>query len=121
VEDDDTDLTYFLLEQARVVRMAMDTLRDHVAKKVAEMRRVEEALRHDAAFNHRQLALLSHAMRHRDAEYTIASHRESHGVSYLTARSDLMTLEKADLLQRRRRGRVLVWLAAPDLDERLGR
>ena len=41
--------------------------------------------------NHRQLALLRHALRHAGFRYTVLSHQSSHGVSNQTARSDLVS------------------------------
>ena len=45
-------------------------------------------------FNHRQIALVRHALKHPGHRYTIASHRRSHNVVYQTARSDLLDLAK---------------------------
>ena len=70
--------------------------------------------------NHRQLALLAHAVRHPGWEYTTRSHMTSHNVAYATARADLFQLAELGLLDRRQRGRKLnVFLTPPDLEERI--
>ncbi|MXX08821.1 MAG: hypothetical protein F4226_02930 [Synechococcus sp. SB0678_bin_12] len=43
-------------------------------------------------FNHRQLVLLIHGMKHPGFRYSIRSHQTSHKVSYQTACTDLLTL-----------------------------
>ena len=78
-------------------------------------------LKRSTDLNHRQLALLAHAIRHADAEYTIRSHSESHRVAYATARADLFRLADLKLLERRRIGRKTMVFSVPlELDQRLG-
>ena len=67
----------------------------------------------------RQLALLAHAIRHADAEYTIRSHSESHRVSCATAWADLFRLAELMLLERRKIGRkTMVFRVPRELDRR---
>lgn len=68
-----------------------------------------------AAFNHRQLALLGHAIRTPGQGYTFHSHSASHGVTHETARNDILPLVKKGLLTRRRVGRRYVFTARADL------
>ena len=91
-----------------------------IEKKVAETREVERRLRQASDLNHRQLALLAHAIRHPAAGYTIREHRTSHGVAYATARADLLRLAELGLLDRRRAGKKTnVFDTPPDLDDRI--
>jgi hypothetical protein len=46
--------------------------------------------------NHRQLALLRHALSHSGFRYSVLSHQSCHGVSHQTARSDLQKLASVD-------------------------
>ncbi len=118
-ETDDADLTYFLLHQVDVLCRAIDDLMDYLEAKAGEIQRVERGLRNHPELNHRQLALLSHALRHPDRVYTIESHRRSHGVVYQTARADLLDLEALGFLVRYRRGRRYEFSPAADLGERI--
>ncbi len=119
-ETDDGDVTYFILHQVDVILRAIDELDRYIDRKVAQVQRVEQMLRHRTDLNHRQLALLAHAARHPGEEYTTRSHMTSHNVAYATARADLFHLAEIGLLDRRRRGRKLhVFLAPLDLDERI--
>ena len=74
-ETDELDATYFLLYQLEVIVRAIDELHDHLRRKMHELRETEELLRR-SDLNYRQLALLSHALRHPDGDYTYQSHRD---------------------------------------------
>lgn len=118
-ETDDNDLTYFIGHQLEVMLRAIANLEAYVATKEGQLREIEETLKRSTDLNQRQLALLAHAIRHPDAEYTIRSHMTSHAVAYATARADLFRLADLGLLERRRVGRrnYLFW-PPPDLADR---
>lgn len=118
-EVDDNDLTYFLDYHLKVVRRAIDELQRYLERKIAEVREVKSLLKKSTEFNHRQLALLSHALRHPGTRYTIQSHRRSHNVVYDTARTDLLDLADNDLLIKRKRGRTYEFSPPSDLGDRL--
>jgi Fic family protein len=118
-ETDDNDLTYFILDQLDVLRRAIDALHEYLARKTREIRAVEKLLRPSAGMNHRQLALLGHALRHPGGRYTYESHQSSHEVVYQTARTDLLDLERRGLLVMRKVGARFVFRPAPDLVDRL--
>lgn len=114
-ETDGNDLTYFVLAQLKVIRRAIVELRHYVKRKTGEARAVEQLLRASSGLNHRQVALVSHALRNPGFRYTIASHGRSHAVVYQTARSDLLSLSEKGLLLQSRPGRALLFTAPPDL------
>lgn len=104
-ETDDNDLTYFILYQLEVMMQGIGELEEYLEKKVAAVRSVEQKLRATEGMNHRQLALLSHALRHPQAEYSIKSHQRSHNVAYATARADLFQLVETGYLEAVRSGK----------------
>ena len=119
-ETDGNDLTYFIVHQIKVILRALEDLDAYIERKAAETREVERVLRRATDLNHRQLALLAHAIRHPDAAYTIREHRTSHAVAYATARADLLRLAALGLLDRHLVGRKTnVFLAPPDLKDRI--
>ena len=121
-ETDGNDLTYFIVHQIGVILRALDALDEYVRTKTEQVRQVERMLRRSSDLNHRQLALLAHALRHPGAEYTTRSHRTSHAVAYATARADLFRLAELEWLERRRVGRRdNVFRAPPDLAARIHR
>lgn len=113
-ESDENDATYFIVYQLEVLLRALAELEAYIERKVRQIGAVEERLRGRSSYNHRQLALLSHALRHPGARYTIKSHQTSHNVAYATARQDLLTLADDNLLLQRRAGKKTLEFFAPD-------
>jgi Fic family protein len=123
-ETDGNDTTYFLLHQLDVIRQAIDTLHGYLKEKTRETRATERLLEgapSRSLFNHRQIALLSHALKHADAHYTVESHRASHAVAYATARADLLQLAEFGLLLQQSQGKRFVFLVPGDLSARMTR
>ncbi len=123
-ETDANDTTYFVLHQLDVIHKAVDELHAHLKRKAKEARATERllgaAMQHlRAQLNHRQIALLGHVLKHRDASYTIESHRHSHAVAYATARADLLQLADIGLLKEQRHGKALVFIVPDDLDRQI--
>ena len=118
-ETDDNDLTYFLLYHLDIISKAIKELHKYITRKTDELRTVERRLRATVHLNHRQQALISHALRQPDARYSISSHRLSHGVVYETARSDLFDLEAKELLVAGKIGRTWYFRPAENLEKRL--
>lgn len=117
VETDSNDATYFVLSQLRVVRRAIDGLYDYIERKRGEVQEVQALLRGFGGLNHRQLALLHHALRHPGHRYTFLGHARSHGVVYQSARTDLLALVDAGLLELHRVGKQHVFTAPPNLPD----
>ena len=92
VETDDNDLTYFIIDQIVIINRALDTLERYLKRKSDQISSVTKILHGNSALNYRQIALLSHAIRHPMHQYTIRSHQTSHRVAYGTARNDLLNL-----------------------------
>ena len=72
-------------------------------------------------FNHRQVALLTHALKQPGEGYRVDAHQRSRNVVYQTARCDLLDLDAVQLLERQKRGNAYIFFAPEDLRERLKR
>lgn len=121
-ETDDRDTTYFIVYQLDVIQRAVAELHAYLDRKFKDVHDVERLMRTDSVeFNHRQLALLGHAIRNPGQAYTFQSHSSSHGVTHETARNDLIPLVEKGLLDRSRVGRKYIFTAHPKLAERLKR
>jgi Fic family protein len=118
-ETDDNDLNYFILHQADVIRRAIEALHAYIDRKQKETRAAETRLKVLRQLNHRQQALIAHALRHPGQEYAVASHQRSHGVAYATARADLLGLVGMELLIQAKRGKTLVFAPAHELSRQL--
>jgi Fic family protein len=118
-ETDDNDLTYFIVAQTQVIRRAVQDLHGYIDQKTTEVHELESKLKALRRFNHRQNDLLRHALKHPHQEYDILSHQKSHGVVYQTARTDLLQLQAQELLNMKRRGKMMVFTVPPDLPTKL--
>jgi Fic family protein len=116
VETDELDATYFVLYQMSVIRRAINDLMEYLRRSMREVRQTERLLR-ESTMNHRQIALLTHALTHPDAEYTVRSHSTIHRVTNQSARTDLLDLETKGLLSRRQIGKRFVFSPSPGLPE----
>lgn len=121
-ELDENDLTYFLLNQTKVVRLAVEGLQNYLARKAREIELVEtwlDGTQYEGRFNHRQLDILKIGARSPGAQVTVDGHKNKHRVSYHTARADLEDLLAAGLLRKRQIGRGKAYVAPSDLTQRL--
>jgi Fic family protein len=122
-ETDGNDTTYFLIHQLRVIRKAIAALHEDLARKSKAQQDTAHLLHTSRVLsgqlNHRQIALLTHALKYPGFDYFIESHQNSRGVSYATARSDLLSLAALGLLEQTKRGRGFVFIAPDDLRARI--
>jgi Fic family protein len=117
-ETDELDATYFLIYQLTVIKRAIDELMEYLRRKMREVRQTVGLLR-QSTLNHRQVALVTHALRHSTGEYTVRSHSTSHRVTAQSARTDLLDLERRGLLERRQVGKRFVFTPVADLAGRV--
>lgn len=118
-ETDDNDLTYFILYHLEVIQRAIKELHEYIQRKTEKLQAIERELRSISILNHRQRALISHALYHPHERYTIRSHQLSHNVVYQTSRLDLIDLENRGLLKSNKVGKTWYFTAVNDLEEKL--
>lgn len=121
VQSDPHDGTYFVLQQLGVLDEAVKDMFGYVERKSADRDRLRRRLKGRDELNHRQLALLDHALRHATQVYTHESHGNSHQVSIVTARSDLLGLVSRGWLTAACAGKKIAYRVPPDLEARLDR
>jgi len=122
-ETDDNDVTYFIIHQIEVIKKAVSDLHIYLEKRAKEIEYAQKSL-HDTRLgkklNFRQLALLRHALNHSRFIYKINEHQNSHGISYETARKDLLQMsDELKLLNKLRDGRSFIFVSPSDLEERI--
>lgn len=122
-ETDASDATYFVAQQLDVLLKAIDSVHAWIARKQQAQRQAQTLLSPQSPLarqlNHRQRALLLNALKHPGKRFTIAEHQRSHGVVYQTARSDLLGLVEAGLMQQEQHGRQFVFYAVGELGKQL--
>ena len=123
-ETDDNDITYFIIHQLEVIKKAITDLHIYLEKKTKGIEYAQKTLC-DAKnlgkkINFRQLALLRHALKHPRFLYKINEHQNSHGISYETARKDLLHMsDELKLLNKLKDGRAFVFISPSDLEDRI--
>lgn len=118
-ETDGNDLTYFLVHQVEVISRAIENLHAYIQRKTTQLRECEALLRGWDQLNHRQVALITHALKHPGGTYTVEGHQQSHATAYDTARTDLLKLVTHGLLECVRRGKKMLYHAPNDLYQRI--
>jgi Fic family protein len=122
-ETDESDLGYFVCHQLSILEKAVDGLRDYIARKSRDQKAAETLLKPGsklgALLNHRQREILLHAIRNPGNVYKIADHQNSQRISYQTARSDLLGLVDAGLMDQGNSRKAFLFVPVPDLAERL--
>lgn len=122
-ETDRNDTTYFVLHQLDIIRRAIGDLYAYLARKTQEQRDAERLLvkagQLRTQLNHRQLALLTHALKHPGEIYRVAKHQAVHDVVYQTARADLLALADLGLLCKAKQGNAFIFYAIDHLAEKI--
>ncbi len=104
-ETDDNDLTYFLVYIADATCKAIDEMTQYYQRKLKEAAEIKKSAAEFSGLNERQIALLSHFAKKPDDLTSIKRHRSAHGVSYESARLDLLELVKKGLLVEAEQGK----------------
>lgn len=118
-EKDSGDLTYFIYYHLDVILKCIDALEQYIQKKIVEYDALKKRIRQKEDINLRQIDLLNHAIRHKDAVYTIKGHLNSNKISWATARSDLFDLVKKEFLTRHKSGKELYFLVSDHIEDLL--
>jgi Fic family protein len=122
-ETDNNDTTYFVMQQLDVILKAIETLHEFITEKSRQTRETEELIYTNQSLknqlNHRQIALIMHALKHPRTQYLIDSHRKSHNITYQTARTDLLELAELGLLIKQKIGKTFVFIAPLNLETKI--
>jgi Fic family protein len=121
VESDEQDATYFVLQQLDTIEQAVKELHAYIERKRTEQIDTRQRVIARSDLNERQLALLHHALRKRDASYSHESHAASHRISIPTSRSDLQELVRLGFLTQERKSKKFVYRPARNIEARLKR
>ena len=109
--------------QLDVLLKAIEGVHQYIAGKQREHADAETLLKPGSKLarqlNHRQRELLLNALKNPGKPFTIEVHRRTHDIVYQTARSDLLGLAEAGLMTKHRQGNAFVFVARPDLANKL--
>ena len=118
-ETDSNDATYFVFDQLGVIEQAIESLRDYLTRKTAEIGKLKNLLRNIPGLNNRQLTIISDALHDPLQTFTIGGQAQLHRVVYQSARTDLLALEEMGLFTKARVGNKFEFHATNDIEGRL--
>ncbi|WP_157986616.1 Fic family protein [Chitinophaga alhagiae] len=119
-EQDENDLTYFVIYNLKCIQMALDDLKFYIRRKSDEKQRAMEMLR-STTLNERQIVLVQEVLRVPATVFTVKQVETKFGVSNQTARNDLNGLVAEGFFEERRAGKKSQYLPVKDIDRKLGR
>ncbi|MFA4918527.1 MAG: Fic family protein [Thermodesulfovibrionales bacterium] len=118
-EIDDNDATYFIIYNLQAMHKAIEKLDSYIERKQKEKKHSYRFAVKYPSLNLRQRTLLAGALEKPHDVFTIEIHSNVHGVTYQTARTDLLTLKDMGLLAMRKEGKKFVFIPVADIAEKL--
>src|SRR5574337_2001839 len=118
-EMDGNDATYFIAYNLKAILTSMDILNEDIEKKKNEKKQSYRLAAKYSALNPRQRMLLASAFEKPQEVYVIETHANIHAITYQTARTDLLSLERLGLLDLRKEGKKFVFTPVPNLAKKL--
>lgn len=118
-EIDDNDATYFIVYNLKAMDKALEALNMYIQRKQTEKKNSRRITIKYPGLNLRQRALVASAVEKPEEVYTIEAHSHVHGVTYQTARTDLLSLKDMGLLAMQKEGKKFVFRPVADLADKL--
>jgi Fic family protein len=118
-ETDEADLTYFIHYHLRVIKDAINALKNYMTIKQSENAESLKLLRIHPGINNKQQQILRHALSHPFTSFSIEYYKNLLGVAYETARSSLSALVEEGLLISSKEGKAFLYQASPDIAKKL--
>jgi Fic family protein len=116
-EIDDQDLTYFIVYNLKALRLGFRELKAYIARKQKKVKMMGDVFRGNPDLNARQTVLIQHALKHPGMEYNIQNHKNYYGVTYETARTDLLDLVERNFMEKIKRGNKFFFKLSKEIDK----
>jgi Fic family protein len=113
------DATYFIVYNLKAIHKAIEDMNAYIERKQKEKKQALRFTIKYPALNPRQRSLLASAVEKPHEVFTIETHANIHGVTYQTARTDLLGLRDMGLLEMRKEGKKFIFTPVSDIAERL--
>lgn len=118
-EIDDNDATYFVVYNLRAIHKAIEDLNAYIERKQKEKKQAYRFAVKYPSLNLRQRTLLASALEKPYEIFAIETHSNIHGVTYQTARTDLLGLKDLGLFEMRKEGKKFIFTPVADLAKKL--
>lgn len=115
-EYDELDLTYFIKYNIECIDDSLSDLFKYVKEKQKEQREVRNIVNEKLGLNIRQIDIVRRFRQEPDKLFTIKGIKSSYGITYGTARSDLLFLEDKGVIKKKQAGKEFVFLFNKDRD-----
>lgn len=115
-EYDEMDLTYFIKYNIECIDDSLGDLFKYVKEKQKEQREVRNIVNEKLGLNIRQIDIVRKFRQEPDKLFTIKGIKASYGITYGTARSDLLFLEDKGIIKKKQAGKEFVFLFNKDRD-----
>ena len=117
-EQDNNDLTYFIMYHLKTIRTALEDLKLYISRKKEEKQNVLSLLR-NTSFNDRQISIIQEIIQDPTTYFTVLRIQNKFGVSNQTARNDLANLVENGMLEERRGDNKSQFLPVPGFIKKL--
>jgi Fic family protein len=114
-EMDGNDATYFIVYNLKALHKAIEILNEYIARKQKEKKNAYKLASKYPSLNIRQRTLLASALEKPIEIYAIETHANIHGVTYQTARTDLLGLQDLGLLAMKKSGKRFLFSVSAEL------
>lgn len=111
------DITVYQTLSAQFMIAALRDIEVRADSLIEREGEVREILRMNPDLNHRQRSIVARAARTPYAEFRIRYHQKKHGVSYATARRDMVELVEKGYLRMEQHGKSFLFLPGLRIDE----
>lgn len=118
-EQDDNDLTYFIIYNLNAIHLALEDLRKYIKRKAAEKQNAMTLLR-NTNFNERQIIIVQELIQDSTLFFSVQQVQNKFGVSNQTARNDLNGLVSQGIFEERRNGHRIQFLPIKGFKKKIG-
>lgn len=118
-ENDDMDLTYFIIYHIECIRKARKALTEHLRQETDRSMSVGKMIVELDGTNPRQVRILTYMAEYPAELFRISEIAERFSIAYQTARTDLMELEARKYLWVKKRGRAFFYSIDDDLVKKI--
>jgi len=118
-EEDDLDLTYFILYNIECIKKARKALIEHFRREMDRATAVSRMTKELSDVTPRQIRILSYMAEYPEEQFKISEIAERFSIAYQTARTDLMDLEARKYLWMKKKGKAFLYSIDEDLVKKI--
>jgi len=117
-EYDENDLTYFIDFNLKSMELALNSLKEYIERKINEKKNLYNILKNEN-INERQAETVKSIINEPDLILNINEIQGKFGISYQTARTDLLNLEAIGYLKSKLIGKKFIFFKSAQFDEKI--